>query len=310
MDPLLCGDRVLPIGRRTYVMGILNLTDDSFSGDGLLGRLDGAVERGRQFVADGADILDVGGESARADVRALTADEEIARVVPVIERLVREADAVVSIDSYKEAVVEAAVAAGARLINDIGGFKLDAGTARVAARRGVPLVINFTFERPKIRPAEPPRYADLIGEHLAFFRERIETATALGVPRSQLVLDPGIAFGKSHDEDLTVLRRLSEFRVLGLPLLVAASRKHFIGSVLGLPPEDRLEGTAAVTAMAIAGGADLVRVHDVRAMARVARMADALVRARPGDFAANADSWPWAATAQIVPGTTIVRRDG
>ncbi len=308
MEPLLCGDRILPFGRHTYIMGILNVTGDSFSGDGLLGQLDAAVERGRRFVADGADILDVGGESARADVRTLAPDEEAARVVPVIERLVREVDAVISIDSYKEAVVEAAVAAGARLINDIGGFKLGAGTARVAARQAVPLVINYTYERPKIRPSAPPQYADLIGEHLAFFRERIATAVALGVPRSQLVLDPGIAFGKSHDEDLTVLRRLSEFRALGLPLLVAASRKHFIGSVLGLPPEERVEGTAAVTALAIANGAEIVRVHDVRAMARVARMADALVRARPGDFAPGAESWPWAASATIVPGTTIARR--
>ncbi len=305
MEPLRCGDRELPLGRRTYVMGILNVTDDSFSGDGLLGEMDAAVERGRRFVADGAAILDVGGESARADVRALTPDEEIARVVPVIERLSREVDAVISIDSYKEAVVEAAVRAGARLINDIGGFKLDTGTARVAARYGVPLVINYTYERPKIRPAEPPHYADLIGAHLAFFRERIETAVALGVRRSQLVLDPGIAFGKSHDEDLTVLRRLGEFRALGLPLLVAASRKHVIGSVLGLPPEDRVEGTAAVVALAIAAGADIVRVHDVRAMARVARMADAIVRAEPGDFAPTAESWPWAASARAIPGTTI-----
>lgn len=307
MEPLRCGDRVLPLGNRTYVMGILNVTDDSFSGDGLLGHVDAALARGRRFVAEGAAILDVGGESARADVRALTADEEIARVAPVIERLSREVDAVISIDSYKEAVVEAAVQAGARLINDIGGFMLDTGTARVAARSGVPLVINYTYERPKIRPAEPPRYDDLMKAHMEFFRERIATATALGVPRSQLVLDPGIAFGKSHDEDLTVLRRLSEFRTLGQPLLVAASRKHVIGSVLGLPPEDRVEGTAAVVALAIAGGAEIVRVHDVQAMARVARMADAIVRARPGDFAPSADSWPWAAMAERIPGTTIAK---
>ena len=286
-------------------MGILNVTDDSFSGDGLLGDLDAAVARGRQFVADGADILDIGGESARADVRALTAAEEIARVVPPIARLAREVDAVLSIDSYKEEVVEAALRAGARLVNDIGGFKLGAGVARVAARYGAPLVINYTFERPKLRPATPPRYDDLIAAHLAFFRERIALATAAGVPRSQLVLDPGVAFGKSHDEDLSVLRGLRAFTTLGLPLLVAASRKHFIGSALSLPPEDRLEGTAAVTAISIANGADIVRVHDVRAMARVARMTDALVRAQPGDFAPTAQSWPWAAAARIVPGTTI-----
>lgn len=307
IEPLICGDRTLPFGRHTYIMGILNVTDDSFSGDGLLGDVEAVVARGRQFVADGADILDIGGESARADVRVLTPEEEIARIVPIIARLAREVDAVLSIDSYKEAVVEAAVRAGARLINDIGGFKLGPGTARLAARYGVPLVINYTFERPKIRPASPPEYDDLIGAHLAFFRERIALARAAGVSASQLALDPGVAFGKAHDEDLTVLRRLREFTALGLPLLVAASRKHFIGSVLGLPPEDRLEGTAAVTAISIANGADIVRVHDVRAMARVARMTDALVRGQAGDFAPSAQSWPWAAGAAIVPGTTIAR---
>ncbi|HZU77821.1 MAG TPA: dihydropteroate synthase [Dehalococcoidia bacterium] len=305
--PLRCGDRTLELGGHTYIMGILNVTDDSFSGDGLLGDPTTLLWRAQQFVADGADILDVGGESARADVRALTPDEEIARVVPAIERLAREVDAVISIDSYKPEVVEAAVQAGARLINDIGGFRLGTGTADVAARCGVPLVINYTYERPKVRPSAPPLYADLIGEHVAFFQSRIERAVAAGVERSQLVLDPGIAFGKSHDEDLTVLRELRRFTGFGLPLLVAASRKHLIGSVLGLRPEERLEGTAAIIALSIANGADIVRVHDVRAMARVARMADALVRGRPGDFAASAESWPWAAGAAIIPGTTIRR---
>lgn len=286
-------------------MGILNITDDSFSGDGLFGDTDAAVARGLRFVADGATILDVGGESARADVRSLTPQEEIARVCPVIERLAREGDTVISIDSYKPEVVEAAIQAGARLVNDIGGFKLGSDTARIAARFGVPLVINFTHERPKVRPASPPRYDDLIAEHLAFFRDRIDMAVREGMSRDQLVLDPGIAFGKSHDEDLTVLRRLRDFTALGLPLLVAASRKHLIGSVLDLPPEERLEGSAAVVAISIANGADIVRVHDVAAMARVARMTDALVRARPGDFAATPASWPWAARARAIPGTTI-----
>jgi dihydropteroate synthase len=286
-------------------MGILNVTDDSFSGDGLLGDLDGLLRRAAAFVADGATILDVGGESARADVRSLTVAEEIERVVPAIRRLAGEIDAVISIDSYKPAVAEAAVQAGAGLINDIGGFKLGIGTAGVAARCSVPLVINYTYERPKVRPAEPPVYRNLIAEHAAFFAERVAAAVAAGVDPTQLVLDPGVAFGKSHDEDLAVLRELRRFAVFNLPLLVAASRKHFIGSVLGLPPEERLEGSAAVTAISIANGADIVRVHDVRAMARVARMTDALVRAVPGDYAATPDSWPWAAGARPIAGTTI-----
>jgi len=287
-------------------MGILNVTENSFSGDGLLGDINAVIDRGRRFAEQGADILDVGGESARADVRSLRIDEEIARVVPVIERLVATVDAVISIDSYKPAVAEAAVRAGARLINDIGGFKYGTGTAEVAARYGVPLVITYTYERPKIRPAAPPLYADLIGAHVAFFHERIGMATAAGVAADQVVVDPGIAFGKAHDEDLTILRRLRDFTGLGLPLLVAASRKHFIGSVLGRPPEARLEGTAAVVAVSIVNGADIVRVHDVEAMARVARMTDALVRGEPGDFAPSEASWPWAAGSETIPGTTIL----
>src|SRR5579875_145397 len=303
--PLRCGERVLEFGRRTYLMGIINVTSDSFSGDGLLNDLDAAVRQGVRFVDEGADILDVGGESARADVRALTEEEEIARVAPVIERLAHETDAVISIDSYKPRVVEAALQAGARFINDIRGFMLGTGTAELAARYGVPLVINYTYERPKRRPDAPPHYDDLIGAHLAFFRDRIARAVALGVPREQIVIDPGIAFGKSHDEDLTILRELRAFTALEQPILIAASRKHLIGSVLGLPPNDRLEGTAAIIALSIANGADIVRVHDVRAMARVAKMADAIVRARPGDFAPGEGTWPWAAGAPIVPGTTI-----
>ena len=305
LSPLTCGDRVLEFGRRTYLMGILNVTSDSFSGDGLLEDQESLLRRARQFVADGADILDVGGESARADVRMLTVDEEIERVCPIIERLSNEVDAVISIDSYKPEVVDAAIRAGARFVNDIGGFKLGTGTASAAARHGVPLVINYTYERPKIRPASPPVYGDLIGEHLAFFSERIAMAVAAGMPSDHLVLDPGVAFGKSHDEDLIVLRRLREFTAFRLPLMVAASRKHFIGSVLILPPEERLEGTAAVTAIAITNGADIVRVHDVKEMSRVARMTDALVRAQPGEYAPTASTWPWAAGAEVVPGTTI-----
>ena len=306
--PLRCGERTLAFGHHTYIMGIINVTGDSFSGDGLLDDHEAALRQGVRFCEEGADLLDVGGESARADVRSLSDDEEIARVAPLIERLARETDAVISIDSYKPAVVEAALSAGARLVNDIGGFKLGSGTALAAARHDVPLVINYTYERPKVRPATPPVYHDLIGEHVAFFRDRIARATAAGVERTQLVLDPGIAFGKSHDEDLTVLRQLGAIATFGLPLLVAASRKHLIGSVLGLPPDDRLEGSAAITAIAIANGADIVRVHDVRVMARVARMTDALVRAQPGDYAPDATSWPWAANAPIVPGTTITPR--
>lgn len=302
--PLRAGRHVLPLGKKTYVMAILNLTDNSFSGDGAGDDLDEAVRRAVRAQADGADIIDVGAESARADVPARGPEERVL-IASVIERIARETDVIVSADTYKPAVAEAALQAGASIINDIGGFMLGAETAVVAAHHGAGLVINYTYERPKVRPLKPPRYDDLIGAHVRFLRERVDMATASGVARASLILDPGIAFGKSHDEDLQVLRRLAEFRALGLPLLVGGSRKHFIGSVLGLPPAGRDEATVAVTALSIASGADFVRVHDVRANVRAARMADAIVRGAPGDYAPTRASWPWAAEATPVAGTRI-----
>jgi dihydropteroate synthase len=286
-------------------MAILNLTADSFSGDGTGDDLDAAVRRAVQAESEGADIIDIGAESARADVPSRDADEEAAFVATAIDRISREVGMVISSDTYKGPVAAAAVQAGAHIINDIGGFKYGADTAAVAASTGAALVINYTFERPKIRPAAPPHYDDLIAAHIDFFRDRMRIAHEAGVGADQIMLDPGIAFGKSHDEDLEVLRRLTDFTVLGRPLLVAASRKHFIGSVTGLPPDERDEATAAVTALNIAFGADIVRVHDVRTTVRAARIADAIVRGRPGDYAATLSSWPWAAGAQPLPGTTI-----
>lgn len=300
---------ILPLGRRTYVMAIVNLTDDSFSGDGVGADVERAVRRAVAAVADGADIIDIGAESARADVPVRDEAQEAELLARAIDRIRGETAAVISADTYKPSVAEAAVQAGAAIINDIGGFKLGTGTAAAAARSGAALVLNYTYERPKVRPASPPRYANLIAEHLRFLADAARTAEAAGVPRDSLVIDPGIAFGKSHDEDLEVLRRLGEFRALGLPVLVAASRKHFIGSVTGLPPGERDEATAAVTALAIAQGADIVRVHDVRANVRSARIADAIVRGQPGDYAPTPESWPWAATATPLPGTTIESSD-
>ncbi|HYM15126.1 MAG TPA: dihydropteroate synthase [Dehalococcoidia bacterium] len=305
--PLRARDRLLPLGRRTYVMAILNLTDDSFSGDGTGADLDAAVRRAAAAAAEGADIIDVGAESARADVPVREPDEEAQLVGEAVRRIAAEVDLTVSADTYKRPVAEAALQAGARIINDIGGFMYDTGTAEAAARYGAALVINYTYERPKVRPAAPPRYDDLIAAHLEFLRSRTATARECGVAAESIILDPGIAFGKSHDEDLEVLRRLGDFRALGLPLLVAASRKHFMGSVTALPPDQRDEATAAVTALNIAYGADIVRVHDVRTTVRAARIADAIVRGHPGDFAATPESWPWWSQAQPIAGTTITR---
>lgn len=301
-------DATFPLGQRTYVMAILNLTEDSFSGDGTGADLDAAVRRAVSAERDGADIIDVGGESARADVPARDAAEEAQFVARAIDRVRRECSIAVSVDTYKGTVARAALDAGAVLVNDIGGFMLGTETADAAARSGAALVINYTYERPKVRPQSPPRYHDLIAAHSQFFEERIGMARAAGVARESLILDPGIAFGKSHDEDLEVLRHLGEFRSLGLPLLLAASRKHVIGSVTGLPPAERDAATVALTALAVASGADFVRVHDVASNVAAARMADAVVRGRAGDFAADDASWPWWRERPPIPGTTI-RRD-
>jgi dihydropteroate synthase len=305
LGELRARDRVLPLGARTYVMAILNLTDNSFSHDGTGSDLDAAVRRAVQAAEEGADIIDIGAESARADVPVRDADEEAQFSGRAIARIAREVDLVISADTYKGPVAEAALQAGAHMINDIGGFMYDTSTAEAAAKHGGALVINYTYERPKVRPAEPPQYDDLIGAHVAFFRDRVATARAAGVGEASLIVDPGIAFGKSHDEDIDALRHLAEFRALGHPLLVAHSRKHFIGSVLGVPPEQRDAATVAVTALAVAGGADFVRVHDVRANVEAARIADAIVRGHVGDYAATSESWPWWEHAAPIAGTTI-----
>jgi dihydropteroate synthase len=296
---------VLPLGRRTYVMAILNLTDDSFSGDGTGDDIDAAVRRAVAAVAAGADILDVGGESARSDRPARAAAEEAALVAAAIARIGRETAALISVDTYKGAVAEAALAAGASIVNDIGGLVRDRATAAAAARAGAALVVNCAPRGPKARPSSPPRHDDLIGDHIAFLRGRIAIAREAGVAADSLIVDPGIAFGKSHDEDLEVLRHLGEFRTLGGALLVAASRKHFIGSVTGAPPRERDAATAAVTALNVAAGADIVRVHDVPMAVQAARIADAIVRGARGDFAATRESWPWAAGATPIAGTRI-----
>jgi dihydropteroate synthase len=305
---LVARDRTLPLGARTYVMAILNLTDDSFSGDGTGADVDAAIRHAVQAAEEGADIIDIGAESARADVPVRDAEEEAQFAGRAIARVAREVDILISADTYKGVVAEAALDAGAHIINDIGGFMYDTSTARAAAKAGAALVINYTYERPKIRPSEPPEYDDVLGAHLAFFRDRVAIARAQGLAESSLIVDPGIAFGKSHDEDLEMLRRLPDVRVLGYPLLVAHSRKHFIGSVLGLPLDERDDATVAVTALAIAGGADVVRVHDVRANVQAARIADAIVRGQRGDFGASAESWPWWSKAQPIPGTRIAER--
>jgi dihydropteroate synthase len=282
--PSMIGNRPFRWGDRTFVMGIINTTPDSFSGDGVLagtgagGTATGAgdpVERAvaiaRRMVADGADILDVGGESTRPGHQPVAADEEIRRVVPVIGAI-RAAmpDVPISVDTTKVSVADAALAAGANLINDVWGVGDDDSLARFAATRGTPLVVMHNRDEPRYRRFMPEVIDDL--------RAALDRALRLGVARDNLIVDPGFGFGKTPDHNLELLRELGSLRTLGRPILLGTSRKSTLGRVLDLGPEDRLEATLATTALGIAGGADIVRVHDVRANVRAARMADAIIR--------------------------------
>jgi dihydropteroate synthase len=269
------GDTTFRWGERTFVMGILNVTPDSFSGDGLLatGRdpVEAAVERGREMVAEGADLLDVGGESTRPGHTDVAADDEMRRVVPVVAAL---HDALphlpLSIDTTKPGVAEAALDAGAAMINDVWGVGRDDALRRLAAARGVPIVLMHN------RAA--PIYRDLMAEIVADLEAAIDAAVAAGVPRDAIIIDPGFGFGKTPEHNLVVLRELGALHALRRPILLGASRKSTLGLVLDLPPAERVEATVATTVLAIAAGVDMVRVHDVRENVRAARMTDAVVR--------------------------------
>lgn len=272
---LRCGKYQLRLGRQVLIMGIVNMTPDSFSNDGLLGNLPAAVARAKQLVAEGADILDIGGESARAGFPPLHPDEEIARILPLVRILAQEVAVPLSIDTYKSPVAEAALEAGASMINDISGLRVDPKLAEIAARYQAALVIMHIRGKPKERQIHPV-YSALLPEIFAFLQESIAMALQAGVKREQIILDPGIDFGKTVGQSLEVLKRLAEFKTLGFPLLLAPSRKTVIGEVLQVPVEERLEGTAALVAHGVAQGIDLVRVHDVKAMRRVVRMTEAI----------------------------------
>jgi dihydropteroate synthase len=289
LPPTRIGARLFEWGSRTYVMGIVNVTPDSFSGDGLLVGasagapgsraatvpVEAAVAQARRMVDEGADILDVGGESTRPGHETVAADEEIARVVPVIAAIhAALPDVPISVDSSKPAVAAAALDAGAALINDVWGVSADDAMARLAATRHVPIVLMHN--------RTTAEYRDFAAEFIEDMRAAVERAIAAGVPRANLILDPGFGFGKTPEHNLAVMRELGRLRGLGLPVLLGTSRKSTIGRVLGgLPPEERLEGTLATTALGIAAGVDIVRVHDVRANVRAALMADAIVRGAP-----------------------------
>ncbi len=276
------GGRGFEWGARTYVMGIVNVTTDSFSGDGLNDDVDAAISQALAFQEAGAHLIDIGGESTRPPgatygqgAAPVSADEELSHVIPVIKRLHDDLSIPISIDTYKADVARHAVAAGASLINDVWGLQRDPKLADVAADTGAPLVLMHN--------QASTEYSDLMPDVLASLQKSIAVARKAGVASDAIIVDPGIGFGKTVQHNLELLRRLREFKdVLGYPVLVGVSRKSTIGAVLGeLPPDDRMEGTAAAIVLSIANGADIVRVHDVQAMVRVARMTDAIVRGWP-----------------------------
>ncbi len=266
-------------GRRTYVMGIINLSPDSFSGDGLGSDIPAIVDQALRFQDQGADILDLGAQSTRPGHTPITAEEELTRLLPALDAVAPRVSIPISVDTYRAPVARSAVQAGAAIINDIWGLKADPALAEVAASAQVPLILMHN--------QETTQYQDLLPDIFASLADSVQVAQRAGVPQEAIILDPGIGFGKTPEHNLEILRRLDEFSVLGYPLLVGTSRKSTIGLVLGLPADQRVEGTAATVALSIAGGADLVRVHDVKEMVRVCRMTDAIVRGwRPPEWSA------------------------
>jgi dihydropteroate synthase len=252
-------------------MGIINVSPDSFSGDGLAS-VEAAVAQAQCFVTDGVDILDVGGESTRPNSAPITVDEELRRVIPVLERLAGKVKVPLSVDTYKFEVARRALEAGAEMLNDIWGLKQEPRLAELAADRGVPIILMSNQRGKPVRNIVPAVISDL--------KRAVDLALDAVVPWENIIIDPGIGFGKTLEQNLDLVRRLDELKVLGRPILLGTSRKSMIGLVLNLPAEERLEGTAASIAIGIAKGAEMVRVHDVQQMIRVCKMSDAIIRGK------------------------------
>lgn len=289
-DTLQIGNHMFKWGSRTYVMGILNVTPDSFSGDGIIARGDAvqlAVEQAREFLLYGADILDVGGESTRPGSQPVGVDEELERVIPVIKAIKKEfSETLISVDTHKARVAEAALQAGAQILNDVWGLRADPQLASVVAAHGIPVILMHNRSNPaSVEVRERlgnaylgSTYKNLIEDVKQELLSSVELAVKAGIQESHIILDPGIGFGKTREHNLELINRLDEIRALGFPVLLGPSRKSFIGFTLDLPPDQRVEGTAATVAVGITRGADVIRVHDVKEMARVAKMTDAIVR--------------------------------
>ena len=296
ITPLSIHGKTLNWGTRTYIMGILNLTPDSFSGDGLLMpdpnteeykiNLDQILLKAQSMVENGADILDIGGESTRPGAQQISAEIEMKRILPVVKTLIANLDVLISIDTYKANVADALIHQGAHMVNDVWGFQADPDLAEVVARHKVPVILmhnRSSWAHAVIKERLGGRYigipyVNLMEDIKRELMESVSIARSAGISDEKIILDPGIGFGKSVEQNLELVDRIAEIRELGFPVLLGPSRKSFIGYTLNLPPDQRLEGTAAAVSVGITRGTDIVRIHDFPFMTRVIRMTDAMVR--------------------------------
>lgn len=270
----------MDIPHRTYIMGILNITPDSFSDGGLYLEKSIAIKRAKQMVEDGADIIDIGGESTRPGAEPVSLAEELNRTIPVIESLAKEIKVPISIDTYKSVVAERAINAGASIVNDISGLRFDPKMAEVVAKYQVPVILMHIKGTPRNMQKEP-FYENVIVEIKQYLEDSIKIALNSGIDKDKIIIDPGIGFGKTFEHNLEIINKLSEFSTLGKPILIGPSRKAFIGKILNdAPPQERIEGTAAAVAISIINGANIIRVHDVKQMVKVAKVADAIKKMR------------------------------
>ncbi len=269
-------NRNVDLSSGTHIMGVLNVTPDSFSDGGKFFKSDDAVRQGMEMIGEGADMIDVGGESTRPGSDPLPTEEELSRVIPVIEALSKKTDVPVSIDTYKAEVARRALDAGAQMINDISALRFDPKMKEVASKYKVPIVLMHIKGTPK-EMQKDPYYDDVIVEITEYLRQSIKMAEDVGIDREKIIIDPGIGFGKRLQDNLNILKNLKKFSILGCPILIGCSRKSFIGKILDLPAEERLEGSLAALAVAVMNGANIVRVHDVKESERVVSLVDAIM---------------------------------
>jgi dihydropteroate synthase len=274
--PLHIKEKILLLGQRTWIMGVLNVTPDSFSDGGLFLDPEKAAQRGFELASEGADIIDIGGESTRPGSEPISAQEELNRVIPVISALKEKTDALISIDTTKSEVAAYALEAGADIINDVSAFRFDRRMASLAAEKDAPVVLMHMKGTPQTMQISP-HYEDVLGEIKSFLREKIDEAQAHGIKKGKIIIDPGIGFGKRFEDNLTLINHLDFFADLDAPLLVGISRKSYIGKILAASPQDRLEGTIGSAIVSIIRGAHILRVHDVKAVKRAVLVAEAIL---------------------------------